>query len=123
LKKLIPISGDVSLSNLGISPTDMQELIDNVSVVFHLAARIKLDDNLREAMDCNVKGPKRVAILCRQLKNLQVCIYIFQFRPFDIDFNPIDTRRRLFMFLPLTVMWIKKSWLSRFIPHRSIPKS
>ncbi|XP_046651749.1 putative fatty acyl-CoA reductase CG5065 [Daphnia pulicaria] len=76
LKKLIPISGDVSLSNLGISPTDMRELIDNVSVVFHLAARVKLDNNLREAMDCNVKGPKRVAILCQQLKNLKVLVHV-----------------------------------------------
>lgn len=73
-EKLIPISGDVSLSDLGISLSEMQELIENVSVVFHSAARVKFDDDLRSAIDSNMKGPKRVAIFCRQFKDLKVKI-------------------------------------------------
>ncbi len=72
LKKIIPISGDVTLPDLGISFSDMQELVANVSVVFHSAARITFDDDLRSAINSNVKGPKRVAIFCRQLKDLKV---------------------------------------------------
>ena len=72
LKKLIPVSGDVTLPDLGISSSDMQELVENVSVVFHSAARIKFDYDLRAAIDSNVKGPKRVAIFCRKLKDLKV---------------------------------------------------
>lgn len=79
IKKLIPISGDVTLPDLGISFSDMQELIENVSVVFHLAARIKFDKDLRGAIESNVKGPKRVAIFCHQLKNLKVSLITFAY--------------------------------------------
>ncbi|XP_046651701.1 putative fatty acyl-CoA reductase CG5065 isoform X2 [Daphnia pulicaria] len=76
LKKLVPISGDVSLPDLGISFSDMQELVANVSVVFHSAARVKFDDDLRSAINSNVKGPKRVATFCRQLKDLKALVHV-----------------------------------------------
>ncbi|XP_046651716.1 LOW QUALITY PROTEIN: putative fatty acyl-CoA reductase CG5065 [Daphnia pulicaria] len=76
LTKIIPISGDVTLPDLGISFSDMQELIANVSVVFHSAARVKFDDDLRSAINSNVKGPKRVAIFCRQLKDLKAFVHV-----------------------------------------------
>jgi fatty acyl-CoA reductase len=72
LKKLISINGDVLLSDLGVSVPNMQELSDNVSVVFHSAARVKFDEDLRSAINSNVKGPSRVANFCQQLKNLKV---------------------------------------------------
>ena len=34
------------------------ELEENVSVVFNSAARVKFGDNLRSAIDANVKEPK-----------------------------------------------------------------
>jgi fatty acyl-CoA reductase len=74
LEKLIPVSGDVSLPNLGIEASILQELEENVSVVFNSAARVKFDDNLRSAIDANVKGPKRMAIFCQKLKNLKVVL-------------------------------------------------
>ncbi|KAI9556291.1 hypothetical protein GHT06_018865 [Daphnia sinensis] len=76
LDKLIPVNGDVSLPDLGLSLSDMQELSDNVSVVFHSAARVKFDDNLRNAIDSNVKGPQRVANFCRQLKKLKAFVHV-----------------------------------------------
>lgn len=76
LKKLVPISGDVSLPNLGIAPCDMQELGESVSVVFHSAARVKFDDDLRSAIDANVKGPKTVATFCRRLIYLKVTLLV-----------------------------------------------
>ena len=72
LNKLIPINGDVSLPDLGIKPSDMQLIEDNVSVVFNSAARVKFDYDLRSALDSNVKGPKTLAAFCRRLKNLKV---------------------------------------------------
>ncbi|EFX77095.1 hypothetical protein DAPPUDRAFT_54498 [Daphnia pulex] len=84
LEKLIPVSGDVSLPNLGIEASILQELEENVSVVFNSAARVKFDDNLRSAIDANVKGPKRVAIFCRKLKNLKTFIHV------STAFNNLD---------------------------------
>jgi len=60
------------LPELGLSLSDLQMLSGNVTVVFHSAARIKFDDDLRGAIESNVKGPQKVASLCRQLKHLEV---------------------------------------------------
>ena len=72
MSKLIAVSGDVSLPELGISPSDMLEIKENVTVVFHSAARVKFDEDLRSAIESNVKGPKLVAAFCQQLKNIEV---------------------------------------------------
>jgi hypothetical protein len=110
LKKIIPISGDVSLPDLGISFSDMQELVANVSVVFHSAARVKFDDDLRSAINSNVKGPKRVATFCRQLKDLKVKFRkIFFSFLFKTKLNLASIKlRHWFMSPPLTTTWKKK---------------
>lgn len=74
--KCVPISGDISLPELGLSLADLQMLSGNVTVVFHSAARIKFDDDLRGAIDSNVKGPQKVASLCRQLKHLEAFVHV-----------------------------------------------
>lgn len=54
-------------------------LRSNVNIVFHSAARIKFDDDLRGAIDLNVKGPQQVVALCRQLKHLEVVLkFVFK---------------------------------------------
>lgn len=74
-EKLVPISGDVCLPDLGLKTENTpKEMYANVSIVFHLAARVKFDDDLRGAIEMNVKGPKRVAVFCRQLPNLEVLV-------------------------------------------------
>jgi fatty acyl-CoA reductase len=47
LDKVVPISGDISEPNLGISEEDAKLMSDNVSVIFHLAATVKFDAPLR----------------------------------------------------------------------------
>jgi fatty acyl-CoA reductase len=72
--KLVPMSGDISSTSLGLSLSDQEILSSSVSIVFHTAARINFDDNLRQAIDANIKGPQKVITFCSQLKKLQVCI-------------------------------------------------
>lgn len=73
LQKIVPINGDISLPQFGISDEDERKLIDEVSVVFHCAARVRFDDDLKAALDSNVSGPKRMAELCRKMPLLKVC--------------------------------------------------
>ena len=72
LKKLVPVAGDISTTGLGLCRSEQHILFSTVSIVFHLAARIKFDDNLKEAIDSNVKGAQKVAEFCRELTNLKV---------------------------------------------------
>lgn len=77
LKKLIAMEGDVTLPSFGLSPTDLQLLIDTVSVVFNSAATVRFDEDLKTAIEMNVKGPRRLLEICRQMKQLEVRRYIW----------------------------------------------
>lgn len=75
MNKLVAVTGDVTIDELGLSPPDLQLLCDNVSIVFHSAATGKFDEELRTAVEVNVKGPQRLMKICHQMKCLEVVIY------------------------------------------------
>ena len=72
ITKLIPVAGDVTLDGLGLSPSDVQLLCDNVSIVFNSAATVRFDEELKTAVEMNVKGPQRLITLCHKMKCLDV---------------------------------------------------
>lgn len=47
LSKVIAVQGDVTLPGLGLSPEDTKTVTDHVSVVFHSAASIRLNQTLK----------------------------------------------------------------------------
>jgi len=76
LKKLVAISGDITLDGLGISAADLKQVTDNVSIVFHSAATLKFNEELKRAVEINIKGTKRVLDMCHQCKRLEAMIYV-----------------------------------------------
>ena len=42
--KMIPIQGDILEQNLGLSQEDIDEVTENVSIVFHSAASVRFDE-------------------------------------------------------------------------------
>ena len=79
MKKISAVAGDVTLPGFGLSPDDMQLIIDNVSIVFNSAATVKFDEELKTAIQLNVKGPREMLTICRKMKKLQVLIHQFRF--------------------------------------------
>lgn len=75
-KKIIPIRGDVLTDRLGLDSEDRQKIIDNVSVVFHLAATLKLEAKLKDAIDMNTRGTERILDLSKQIKDLKAFIHL-----------------------------------------------
>jgi len=80
ISKIIPVEGDVSLPNLGLSGTDLEMLLEKVSVVFNSAATIRFNEKLRTAVQLNVKGPQQLLHICRQMKHLEVNTFSIQFK-------------------------------------------
>ncbi|CAG4999525.1 unnamed protein product [Parnassius apollo] len=76
LEKVVPLSGDVALPNLGMKQEDEQMLIDQVSYIFHFAANVKFNETLNVAMNINVEGTRRVLKLCQRMKNIKVFVYV-----------------------------------------------
>lgn len=80
MDKIVAVAGDLTLPGLGISQTDLQSIIDEVSVVFNSAASVRFDDDLKDALETNVKGPRQLLVICQRIKNLEVpppCSTIF----------------------------------------------
>ena len=72
LNKLVVVEGDVTLPELGLSATDLKLVCDHVSVVFNCAASVRFDEDLRTAVNMNVRGPQRVLKICKQMLHHEV---------------------------------------------------
>lgn len=73
-KKLIPISGDASKENLGLSAIDRQTLAERVTIVIHAAANVKFNNSLKYAIFINTRSTRDICILAQSMKNLIVRI-------------------------------------------------
>lgn len=71
-QKIIPVLGDLSEIRLGLSNDDYNMLVENVSIVFHVAATVRFDEPIQDAIIKNVRGTREVAHLARQMKNIMV---------------------------------------------------
>ena len=78
LSKVVAIEGDISLPGLGICDKNVEQLVRDVSIVFHSAATVRFDEPLRTAVNLNVLGTRRVLLLCHKLTNIEVTIYLYQ---------------------------------------------
>ncbi|KFM76183.1 putative fatty acyl-CoA reductase, partial [Stegodyphus mimosarum] len=76
ISKLVAIHGDLTLPGLGISPSDVNLLISNVSIVFHSAATVKFDEPLKRSVDMNVLGTRRLVELCHKMTHLEALIHV-----------------------------------------------
>jgi fatty acyl-CoA reductase len=75
-KKVLPVVGDILEPALGISEEDLATLCDKVSVVFHSAATVKFDEELKLSVQMNVVGTKKMLELGKKMKKLDVFIHV-----------------------------------------------
>eukprot|EP00051_Salpingoeca_urceolata_P014934 m.190660 g.190660 ORF g.190660 m.190660 type:complete len:534 (+) comp18238_c0_seq3:853-2454(+) len=73
--KIVPLPGELVKENLGLSAADMESVINNVSVVIHVAATIKFNEKLKAAVDLNVIAARRIVELARKLKNCRSLVH------------------------------------------------
>ena len=66
------VQGDITQPGLGISAHDREELCREVSIVFHVAATIRFNENLKVALRANVIGTQEVVNLCKEMPLLTV---------------------------------------------------
>lgn len=75
-EKVKAIPGDVGLPNLGLSDEDRNFLIDNIDIVFHSAATVKFNEDLKTAITLNTIGTKRMLEMCEKMKKIKSCVHV-----------------------------------------------
>ncbi len=72
-KKIELIEGNCEQENLGLTPTDRYLISQNTTVIFHCAANVKFDNDLKTEININVFGAVEVMKLAKLVRNLKVC--------------------------------------------------
>ncbi|XP_076754545.1 putative fatty acyl-CoA reductase CG5065 [Xylocopa sonorina] len=75
LKKIILVPGETTTEDLGLSTADKEKLLREVSIVFHMAANVKFDLSLKEAITINTIGTMNVLNFAKQMSHLQSFIH------------------------------------------------
>ncbi|KAL6258578.1 hypothetical protein P5V15_010532 [Pogonomyrmex californicus] len=75
-KKVIPLNGDILSPNLGLFDEQRELLANEVNIVFHSAATLRLEAKLKDAVDMNLTGTKRVLDLAKQMKHLKAFVHL-----------------------------------------------
>ncbi|KRT85134.1 epimerase [Oryctes borbonicus] len=99
--KIIPIEGEITMDGLGITPADKKMLIENTTIVFHCAATLRLEAQLKDSLEMNMIGTQRVLALATGMKKLKVFIHlstafcsadidIFEEKVYDPPVDPLD---------------------------------
>nr|XP_003703347.2 PREDICTED: putative fatty acyl-CoA reductase CG5065 isoform X1 [Megachile rotundata]XP_012140577.1 PREDICTED: putative fatty acyl-CoA reductase CG5065 isoform X1 [Megachile rotundata] len=76
LKKVIALNGDVTSDNLGLNDEQLEMLINETDIVFHCAATLRLESNLKDAIEMNTVGTKRMLELGKKMKNLTAFVHL-----------------------------------------------
>lgn len=76
MKQCKVICGDVSLPDLGISDEDRQFVINEINIIYHCAATIRFDEELKKAVLLNTRGTKLMVDLARKCRKLDLFCYV-----------------------------------------------
>ncbi|KAK5638477.1 hypothetical protein RI129_012772 [Pyrocoelia pectoralis] len=74
--RIVAVPGDVGQNNLGLSDCDYKYLCGRISIVFHSAATVRFNEDLRDAVLLNTLGTKRMADFCKDIKNLKSFVHV-----------------------------------------------
>ncbi|XP_026685712.1 putative fatty acyl-CoA reductase CG5065 isoform X2 [Diaphorina citri] len=74
--KISVVTGDVSLPGLGLSAADRAVLRRNVTVVFHGAATVRFDENIKVAIAINIFGVQAMLELAKEMKHLKSFVHV-----------------------------------------------
>jgi len=75
-KKVFAITGDITLPRLGMSDDDVDTVIENTSVIFHSAATVRFDEELRKSVTMNVEGTRSIIELAQKMHKLKALIHV-----------------------------------------------
>ncbi|XP_011315369.1 putative fatty acyl-CoA reductase CG5065 [Fopius arisanus] len=74
--KIVAIEGDCALPNLGISESDKQILLREISIVFHVAATLSFDEKINLAVSINIDSLRQMIQISKQMSKLKSFVHV-----------------------------------------------
>lgn len=74
--KVTAIPGDCSLPGLGLTDLNKEFIMREISIVFNVAATVRFDEKIKQAVAINVNSTKEIMELARRIHNLKVSFTI-----------------------------------------------
>ncbi|KAF8375157.1 hypothetical protein PRIPAC_81586 [Pristionchus pacificus] len=75
LEKVVPVEGDITIDDMGLSEENLKRVLEETSVVIHCAATVRFDDTLRSAIELNLKGVQRMIKLAKRMPKLDALVH------------------------------------------------
>ncbi|CAL1688895.1 unnamed protein product [Lasius platythorax] len=75
-KKIVPITANFNVADLDLSENDKNMLIREVSVVFHLAATVRFDEDIKTSTAINVIATNVILDIAKHMPNLKSFIHV-----------------------------------------------
>ena len=66
-RKIVGVTGDISAPGLGLSQADHDAIVDNVTVVLHMAATVNFTEPIKNAHELNIEGMRKVMSLAQEI--------------------------------------------------------
>lgn len=76
LNKIIPVFGDITHPNFGLSDDQSAKVIKESEIMFHMAASLKLEATLKPNIEMNLLGTKHAIELCKKMPNLILLVHL-----------------------------------------------
>ncbi|KAL1453313.1 hypothetical protein WDU94_007461 [Cyamophila willieti] len=74
--KIKVLNGQLDAPNLGLSPEDRSLVTSKVNLVFHCAATLRFDEELKVAINTNMCATQKLLDLAKQCSNLRMFTYV-----------------------------------------------
>lgn len=70
--KVSAVAGDCSLPGLGLSVSSRNTLINEVNIIYHVAATVRFDEHIRVAVNVNLSATRELLNLAKKITDLKV---------------------------------------------------
>lgn len=79
LKRITPVDGDLVEPHMGLSEDIQREFIASVEIILHVAADVRFDETLRNAIKVNIRATRDLLDLAKKMTKLEVSDLQMQF--------------------------------------------
>lgn len=76
LSKIKVLAGDIGEKNFGLNESQQNLLINEVDIIFHFAATLKLEAKLKDAIEMNAIGTAAVLELAKKIPKLKAFVHL-----------------------------------------------